>query len=174
MSRQELAEAVNAYLYEHTGRRTAIAHNYIGNLERGTTRWPSAHYRTALRAVLGKATDAELGFFIIRGHANDPDITPAEPPPPAESTHAAPSERHAAPLPAIALHPAPTDTAGGGIAAPAETATVRVNVNAGTAVTVVYHDGPPGRVAVMADQVEALFDPSNTGPAGFTPVLADT
>ncbi|WP_254126458.1 XRE family transcriptional regulator [Amycolatopsis sp. CA-230715] len=36
--------------------------NYIGKLERGVIRWPSALYREALRGVLGAATDGALGF----------------------------------------------------------------------------------------------------------------
>jgi transcriptional regulator with XRE-family HTH domain len=103
LSRQELAEAVNVYLYEHAGRRFAIHAGYIGTLERGQTRWPSAHYRTALRAVLGKTTDAELGFFIIQGHANDPDLAAAEPPPPAALSQAVPPDLQAATPPAVAL-----------------------------------------------------------------------
>jgi hypothetical protein len=71
MSRQELAEAVAAYLFEQTDRSFGINAQHIAAFERGRHRWPSAHYRTALRALLGAATDAELGFFTIRGHATD-------------------------------------------------------------------------------------------------------
>ena len=62
MSRQELAEAVNAHVFEHTGRVVCVDGCYIGRLERGKSWWPSPDYRAALRAVLGVATDAELGF----------------------------------------------------------------------------------------------------------------
>lgn len=79
MSRQELAEAVAAYLFEQAGRSFGINAKHIAAFERGRHRWPSAHYRTALRAVLGAATDAELGFFIIRGHATDAHDTPDQP-----------------------------------------------------------------------------------------------
>lgn len=51
----------------------------IGRLERGEHRWPFEPYRTSLRKILGKATDAELGFFIIQGHARDPEANPEEP-----------------------------------------------------------------------------------------------
>ncbi len=77
MSRQELADAVNAYAYRRTGRRVAVDARYVGKLERGEHRWPYEHCRTALREVLGKSTDAELGFFIIHGHATDPEVDPA-------------------------------------------------------------------------------------------------
>lgn len=78
MSRQELAEAVSAHLYATTGRVFNIDDRYIGSLERGATRWPQAHVRTALRAVLGAETDAELGLYINRRQRLDmpPDGTP--------------------------------------------------------------------------------------------------
>ncbi|MEV4199366.1 hypothetical protein [Micromonospora globbae] len=66
MSRQELAEAVNAYVFAATGRRSALDGSYVGKLERGEHRWPCSAYRQAFRAVLGAATDAELGFYISR------------------------------------------------------------------------------------------------------------
>jgi hypothetical protein len=76
LSRQELAEAVNASVFEQTGRRCFLDGRYIATLERGETRWPSARYRAALRAVLGATTDAEIGLFIIRG-AGRPEETTA-------------------------------------------------------------------------------------------------
>jgi hypothetical protein len=66
MSRQELAEAVNAYLFATTERASTLDGSYVGKLERGEHRWPCAVYRQAFRAVLGKSTDAELGFYIAR------------------------------------------------------------------------------------------------------------
>jgi hypothetical protein len=66
MSRQELADAVNAYLYDHTMQVFRLDANYIGKLEQGAVRWPNEHYRRGIRAVLGPTTDAELGMFIIR------------------------------------------------------------------------------------------------------------
>jgi hypothetical protein len=44
-------------------RHTAQVSGTLAKLERGVVRWPSARYRTGLRAVLGVATDAELGFY---------------------------------------------------------------------------------------------------------------
>lgn len=65
LSRQELAELVNAWVYDNTNPRRVIATdaNYVGQLERGRIRWPQDPDRRAgFRAVLGVATDVELGF----------------------------------------------------------------------------------------------------------------
>ncbi len=61
-SMAELAEAVNDYLWRLTGRRYALDAHAIARYERGAVRWPNAAYRTALRAILDKRTDVELGF----------------------------------------------------------------------------------------------------------------
>jgi len=71
LSRQELAEAVNASVYAQTGRCCHLDAGYIGKLERGETRWPLAHYRAGLRAALGADTDADLGLFVIYGTRRD-------------------------------------------------------------------------------------------------------
>ena len=66
MSRQELADAVNAYIWhEHNVEERLDAHD-IGKLERGEHRWPGARRREAFRAVLHAETDAQLGFYITR------------------------------------------------------------------------------------------------------------
>jgi hypothetical protein len=62
MSRQELAEAVNAHVHRTTGRVSAMDAHYVGRLERGLRRYPTADYRAAFRAVLGAGSDSELGF----------------------------------------------------------------------------------------------------------------
>ncbi|MGH3549100.1 MAG: XRE family transcriptional regulator [Pseudonocardiaceae bacterium] len=65
LSRQELAELVNAWVYDNTNPPRVIATdaNYVGQLERGRIRWPQDRDRRAgLRAVLGVPTDADLGF----------------------------------------------------------------------------------------------------------------
>ena len=64
MSRSELAEAANAYLWQagpnkQHGLLDATA---VARYERGEVRWPTAPYRAALRSVLNASTDAELGF----------------------------------------------------------------------------------------------------------------
>jgi hypothetical protein len=61
MSQRELAEAVTAYVFRTTPRQVPLDRHDISRWER-TRRQPIAVYRTALRAVLGVAADAELGF----------------------------------------------------------------------------------------------------------------
>lgn len=62
MSRSELAETVNTWLYEKTRRVFSMSANQIGKYERGENHWPRQYYRDALRAVLHVTTDADLGF----------------------------------------------------------------------------------------------------------------
>lgn len=66
LSRQELAELVNAWIWEHHDKVVALSANYIGQLERGKIRWPGKLYREALRAIFGVSTDAALGFVNTR------------------------------------------------------------------------------------------------------------
>ncbi|MGH3801696.1 MAG: XRE family transcriptional regulator [Pseudonocardiaceae bacterium] len=67
LSRQELAELVNAWVWEHHDKKVVEASaNWIGQLERGKIRWPGKIYREALRAILGVSTDAALGFVNTR------------------------------------------------------------------------------------------------------------
>lgn len=62
LSRQELAELVNAWIWERHHKMKEASASYIGQLERGTIRWPGKLYREAFRAILGVSTDAALGF----------------------------------------------------------------------------------------------------------------
>ena len=62
ITRQELADAINEHVFRSTGKRGAVDANHVGKWERGGTRWPAAHHRAALRAVLDVTTDIELGF----------------------------------------------------------------------------------------------------------------
>lgn len=62
MTRRELAEEAVAWLWETTGHRHPLDANYIAKIERGVVTTPSDHYRAALRAVLGVASDADIGF----------------------------------------------------------------------------------------------------------------
>jgi hypothetical protein len=78
MSRQELAEAVNAYLSETYDLNVHLDENDIGKLERGENRWPREKRREAFRAIL-HATDAELGFYIYRRSRLHLADTSAEP-----------------------------------------------------------------------------------------------
>jgi len=71
LSRVELAEAVNDWLYRNTGRFGALDGNYIARLERGAVRRPGHDYRAGFRAVLGAMDDAELGF-VVPGRSHEP------------------------------------------------------------------------------------------------------
>jgi len=62
LSRQELAELANAYIWDHHQKRVETDGNYLGKLERGVIRWPGRYYREALRAILGVSADSQLGF----------------------------------------------------------------------------------------------------------------
>src|SRR5262249_37154790 len=87
MSRRELADAVNAELYAAGVRDADVDANYIGKLERGLHRWPSAARRRAFQRVLGAATAADLGvydprptgdeFTAARGYASDRPVEPS-------------------------------------------------------------------------------------------------
>jgi hypothetical protein len=82
LSRRELAELVNAWLYEHTGRVGVVDDHYIGKLERGVVRWPQVDYRAAMRTVLRVREDHELGFRRHCGRrrpAGDGDVLPSAP-----------------------------------------------------------------------------------------------
>jgi hypothetical protein len=67
LSRQELAEAVNAYLWQNYEERHNVDATYVGHLEQGRYRWPGRRRREAFRRVLGVDRDAEIGFYITRG-----------------------------------------------------------------------------------------------------------
>ncbi len=67
MSRQELADAINAYLAPKDESEATLDANHIGKLERGTHRWPNDLRREAFRHVLNVTTDREIGFHIVRG-----------------------------------------------------------------------------------------------------------
>jgi hypothetical protein len=71
MSRQELADAVNAYLAGTNDPDGPVTANHVGKLEQGTNTWPRALRRQAYRAILGATTDAELGFYNIRRRPTD-------------------------------------------------------------------------------------------------------
>ncbi len=62
LSRQELAELVNTYVWEHHDKVLYHSANWVGQLERGRIRWPGTVAREALRSILGAPTDAALGF----------------------------------------------------------------------------------------------------------------
>jgi hypothetical protein len=62
LTRAELAQLINEYVWSRHRRRVEVDANYIGKLERGIIRWPSDFYREALRFVLDAPDDAALGF----------------------------------------------------------------------------------------------------------------
>lgn len=155
MSRQELADAVNAHTHAHAGCRSAVDARYIGKLERGEHRWPFEPYRTALREVLGMTTNADLGFFIIQGHAKDPEASPEKPGPEANWT-SPPGVDPGRPVSVVIA-------AGPVIMARAAAVRVTVNVHAETVTALVRHDDATGAVAVLAGPVEVMIEPSDVG-----------
>jgi tetratricopeptide (TPR) repeat protein len=81
MSRRELAEAANAYVWQHPGgrQRTNMTEHDIGRYERGEVHWPRSPWRRyGLRGVLGASGDTELGFFDRRTTTDD-DQLPEQP-----------------------------------------------------------------------------------------------
>ena len=85
MSTQEVAEAINAYLWgkhlkeKEAGKATASAtvvdHRFVSAYEAGRFWWPSKHYREAFRHVLKVQTDSELGFRGSRSRTKPPPAT---------------------------------------------------------------------------------------------------
>ncbi|MGH3852548.1 MAG: XRE family transcriptional regulator [Pseudonocardiaceae bacterium] len=67
MSRQELAELVNTWIWDHRDKKDVLlTANYIAKLEQGVIRWPCALYREAFRVIFGVSTDSALGFVNAR------------------------------------------------------------------------------------------------------------
>jgi hypothetical protein len=62
LSRHELAQLINQYIWDNYRQETPVDENYIGKLERGVVRWPQALYREAMAAVLAAAHPEDLGF----------------------------------------------------------------------------------------------------------------
>jgi tetratricopeptide (TPR) repeat protein len=84
MSRRELAEAANAYVWEHTGgrQRTNMTEHDIGRYERGEVHWPGDWRLFGLRGVLGVDSDVELGFYPNRKTSTSSVVTGHRPPSP--------------------------------------------------------------------------------------------
>ncbi|MEU6718974.1 hypothetical protein ABZ897_46560 [Nonomuraea sp. NPDC046802] len=72
-SRQELADLVNAWLFENHHRQGGLTQEYVGKLERGEVRWPNRDYREAFRTILGAERDKDLGFS--RSRRTNPAVT---------------------------------------------------------------------------------------------------
>lgn len=66
LTQGQLAELANREVELATGRVGAMDADYISKLERGVHTWPNKRYRHALRAVLGIASDRDIGFFSAR------------------------------------------------------------------------------------------------------------
>jgi len=79
MSRQELADAVNAHLARTDPQEANLDANHIGKLERGAHRWPNEKRRAAFRHVLRVEADRELGFYIIRSLGSGSETALATP-----------------------------------------------------------------------------------------------
>lgn len=151
MSRQEVAEAVNAWIWENQKRRTHLAGSYIGKLERGEIRWPLTHVRAGLRGVFGADSDASIGLYVIYGAGRPTDA--AEP----------------AMSPASEAEPAPTPATLSDEVADA-VPTVRLGVPAGAAVTITLDSGSAGPIRVVltstpdaSPDVSALLPASGAG-----------
>ncbi len=67
MSTQELAEAVNTWLWDTYRQQENLTYRDVAALERGEVRWPGKRRREAFRAVLGARSNTELGFHINIG-----------------------------------------------------------------------------------------------------------
>jgi transcriptional regulator with XRE-family HTH domain len=78
LTQEQLAELANAQAEMVTNRPGAMDADYIGKLERGIHTWPNKHYRQALRSVLGRQKDAELGFFSSRSRATTVTRSPRQ------------------------------------------------------------------------------------------------
>jgi hypothetical protein len=66
LTRQELAELVNTWVWDHHHKQVEATANYLGKLEQGIIRWPGTLYREAFRAIFGVSTDSALGFVNAR------------------------------------------------------------------------------------------------------------
>jgi len=82
LSRDELAERINAWLLAATGETFALDERAVGRWERGRVARPSEHYRSALRAVLEVDDDRDLGFDTSPGGAAPYDMGATEGGPP--------------------------------------------------------------------------------------------
>jgi hypothetical protein len=69
LSRREVADQANAWIWEHYGKKYDLNSNYIGKIEQGVIRWPDAARRAAFRAILKVSKDSELGFVNARARS---------------------------------------------------------------------------------------------------------
>jgi transcriptional regulator with XRE-family HTH domain len=76
LTQEQLAELANVEVNCLTESHGGMDADYISRLERGIHTWPNKHYRQALRVVLGRETDAELGFFSSRSRTTTVACSP--------------------------------------------------------------------------------------------------
>lgn len=69
LSRQEVADQANAWIWEHYGKKYDLNKNYVGKIEQGVICWPDAVRRAAFRAILKVSKDSELGFVNARARS---------------------------------------------------------------------------------------------------------
>jgi hypothetical protein len=69
LSRQEVADRANAWIWEHHGKKYDLNKNYVGKIEQGVIRWPDAVRRAAFRALFKVPKDSELGFVNARARS---------------------------------------------------------------------------------------------------------
>ena len=118
--------------------------------------------------MLNKASDAELGFFVIQGHAKDHDKSVV-------------GQVPAAGWPDVAANICPADslavaTDRDGTSGPVVPAEVRVSVGSGAA-SLVWHERSPGCITLVAGPLRVLIDVSGVGAgsvaAAPAPAVAD-
>lgn len=69
LSRRELAELANAWVWEHYHKKLDLDASYIGKIEQGVIRWPAALRREAFRAIFNVSQDSALGFINARARS---------------------------------------------------------------------------------------------------------
>ena len=69
LSRQEVAELANAWIWEHRHEKFDLDASYIGKLEQGVIRWPRVLAREAFREIFRVRKDSELGFVNARARS---------------------------------------------------------------------------------------------------------
>ncbi|WP_433531012.1 hypothetical protein ACQPYA_02480 [Micromonospora sp. CA-263727] len=155
MSRQEVAEAVNAWIWEHQGRRTYLDSRYVGKLDRGESRWPVAHVRAGLRGVFDVDNDASIGLHVIYGSGR-----------PTETVKAAPSLARRTEQAQEITSPNQRADA---------TPTIHLGVAAGTTVRITLDSGSSGPVRVVLTTMpdDHLALPPTVGSGARVYSLAD-
>ena len=69
LSRQEVADQANTWIWEHHNKKYDLNSKYISKLEQGVIRWPDTLRRAAFRAIFKVSKDSELGFVNARARS---------------------------------------------------------------------------------------------------------